>query len=154
MRNLKEKLVLVTGASSGIGEAAALEAAQKGARVALVARNEERLATVALRIQKAGSEAGVFPADLSAPHAVKEMAAQVRKDMGNVDVLINNAGAGRWLYLDETSTEEVQSMLSLPLQAAVNTTRSFLPDMLRKDSGRIVNVTSVGGFMAWPGATT
>lgn len=153
MKNLNGKLVVVTGASSGIGEAVSLEAAQKGARVVLVARDEERLAAVALRIQKAGGEAGVFPADLSDPKAVEDMAVQVRRQMGTADVLVNNAGAGKWLYLDETSAETAQSMISLPLLAAVNTTRAFLPDMLRNDRGRVVNVTSVGGFMAWPGAT-
>lgn len=153
MKNLNSKLVVVTGASSGIGEAVALEAAQKGARLVLVARDENRLAAVASRIQKAGGEAGVFPADLSDPKAVEHMAAQVRRQMGATDVLVNNAGAGKWLYLDETSAETAQSMLALPVLAAVNTTRTFLPDMLRKDRGRVVNVTSVGGFMAWPGAT-
>jgi len=150
---LNKKLIVVTGASSGIGEAAALEAAHRGARVALVARNEERLTAVAGRIQQGGGQAGVFLADLSDPHAVEDMAAQVRKEMGAADVLINNAGGGKWLYLDETSAEAAQSMLSLPVLAAVNTTRTFLPDMLRNNSGRVVNITSVGGFMAWPGAT-
>lgn len=153
MTDLNRKVVLVTGASSGIGAAIALEAARHGARLALVARNEACLTAVAARIREAGGEADVFPADLSSTDAINEMANRVGQSMGKPEVLVNNAGAGQWLYLDETSTQAVQDMMTLPVLAAMHTTKAFLPDMLRKGHGRVVNITSVAGFMAWPGAT-
>ena len=153
MRNLKDKMVLVTGASSGIGAAIAREAAGQGARVALVARRKQRLARIAEGIHANGGVAEVFEADLSDPAAVEAMAIRVKRKMGVPQVLVNNAGAGPWLYLDETSAEALRPILDLPTLAAMQTTRMFLPDMLASGQGRIVNVTSIGGFLAWPGAT-
>jgi short-subunit dehydrogenase len=153
MNDLKGKLVLVTGASSGIGASVALEAAGKGAHVILVARNEKRLKEVAARIKETGAAAHVFPSDLADTRGVDKMTAWVQRTIGTPHVLVNNAGGGEWLYLDETSPEDCRQMMTLPALAAMQITRAFLPDMRARKQGHIVNITSVGGFMAWPGAT-
>ena len=94
--------VLVTGASSGIGEATAKRYGAAGAHVLLLARNAERLYGVAHAIREAGGTATAHPIDLSASEAVKEMAARVEAEIARRTSLINNAGAGRWLPLLET----------------------------------------------------
>jgi short-subunit dehydrogenase len=118
-----------------------------------VARNENRLNDVAAHIRETGAAAHVFPADLADARAVDEMTACVRQTVGTPHVLVNNAGGGAWLYLDETPPEDFRQMMTLPVLAAMQVTRAFLPDMLAGGNGHIVNITSVGGFMAWPGAT-
>lgn len=153
MKELKGKLIVVTGASSGIGAAIAREAAGRGARVALVARRKEHLARIAERINAKGGVAVGFYADLSVIDAVEAMVSKVEQEMGVPDVLVNNAGAGEWLYLDETSADACRRIVDLPLMAAMQTTRAFLPAMLARGTGRIVNMTSIGAFLAWPGAT-
>lgn len=146
------KLALVTGASSGIGAAAARALARKGARVVLVARSAERLDAVAREIEAAGGQALAVPADLSRPEAVAGMAQTVRRDAGIPDLLVNNAGAGRWLSVMETSPEEARAMVELPYLAAFAVTRALLPDMQARGSGSILNVTSPASFLAWPNA--
>jgi short-subunit dehydrogenase len=74
-------------------------------------------------------------------------------DAGVPDILINNAGAGRWAYLDECSYGEIDEMIAAPLHAALYVTRAFLPGMLHRGTGAIGNVTFIGAFLPWPGAT-
>ena len=97
------KLVLVTGASSGIGEATALRYGAAGAHVLLLARNAERLYGVAHAIRAAGGTATAFPLDLQGSEATRDTAARIEAEIGTPDLLINNAGAGRWLPLVDTS---------------------------------------------------
>lgn len=150
---LEDKLALVTGASSGIGAATACLLAERGARLILVARNAPRLDAVARRIATSGGEADVIAADLSDIQQVKQLGEHVKARFGAPDVLINNAGAGRWQSVLETSPEEALSMLAVPYLAAFTLTRELLPAMLERGSGHIVNVTSVAARLAWPGAT-
>ena len=111
---IKDKLALVTGASSGIGEAAARALAAKGAQVLLVARSADRLATVAREIEAQGGKARAFAADLANPDEVARMGEAVRMQAGVPDILVNNAGAGRWRPIVETSPAEARQMIELP----------------------------------------
>lgn len=147
------KLALVTGASSGIGKATAELLAARGARVILVARSAVKLERIAEDINVKGGDAHTIAADLANPEAVARMAESTRRDVGVPDILINNAGAGRWLSVVETSPEEVRKMIELPYLAAFYATKAFLPEMLARKSGHIVNVTSPASFVAWPNAT-
>ncbi len=147
------KLVLVTGASSGIGEATAKLYAAHGARVLLLARNAERLEGAVAAIKRDGGEARTFPIDLADASAVAELAARVERDFGTPDILINNAGAGRWLPFLDTTAEEALAMIEVPYLAAFNLTRALLPGMLARRSGAIACITSPASYLAWPSAS-
>ncbi len=150
---IKDTIALVTGASSGIGEATAKAFARQGSRlVLLLARTEAQLQRVAREIADEGGSALPFPVDLSDAQAVARVAEHITSEIGTPDILVNNAGAGRWLSVEETSPEEAVQMMAVPYLAAFFVTRAFLPQMLQRRSGHIVNVTSVGAFQAIPGA--
>ncbi|HUU67412.1 MAG TPA: SDR family oxidoreductase [Methyloceanibacter sp.] len=150
---MTSKLVLVTGASSGIGKATAKRYGAAGAHVLLLARNAERLYGVAHAIRESGGTATAFPMDLSASEAIKEMAARVETEIGTPDILINNAGAGRWLPLADTSAEDARAMIDVPYLAAFNVTRAFAPSMIARAAGNIAFITSPAAYLAWPNAS-
>lgn len=147
------KLVLVTGASSGIGAATAKGMAKAGGRVVLLARRKEALDQVAAEITSAGGQAWTYSVDLADADAVVAVAKQITEALGTPDIIINNAGAGRWLFVDETSPAEAVQMMAVPYFAVFNVTHAFLPTILRRNSGHIVNISSVGSRFVWPGAT-
>ncbi len=126
--------------------------ARRGARLILVARDPARLSAVARELASLPTEAHVYAADLADPKAVEALAHDVSARHGTPDVLVNNAGAGRWLTIEETSAEELEQMMAVPYFAAFNLTRAFLPGMRRRGTGHIVNVTSVASRLVWPGA--
>ncbi len=105
---------VVTGASSGIGAATASRLAEAGSRVVLVARTVEALERVAQHVRATGGIADVIPADLSDPDAVDRVAAEVVERAGTPDIVVNNAGAGRWLHVLETDPDELLSMTAVP----------------------------------------
>jgi short-subunit dehydrogenase len=146
------RLVLITGASSGIGEAAAKRYGASGAQVLLLARNAERLDAVATAIRHAGGAAAPYKVDLADAAAIAETSARIKREAGTPDILINNAGSGRWRPLVETSAEEALGMIEVPYLAAFNLTRAFLPGMLARKSGAIACVTSPASYLAWPNA--
>jgi short-subunit dehydrogenase len=146
------KLVLVSGASSGIGEATAKRYGASGAKVLLLARNAERLETVAEAIRREGGSASPYVVDLADAEAIAETGARIKREAGTPDILINNAGAGRWLPLFETTAEDALHMIEVPYLAAFNLTRAVLPDMLARRSGAIACITSPASYVVWPNA--
>jgi uncharacterized protein len=146
------QLVLVSGASSGIGAATAKVMAKAGGRVVLLARRKEALDQVAAEITSASGQAWAYSVDLADADAVAAVAKQITEELGTPDIIINNAGAGRWLFVDETSPAEAVQMMAVPYFAAFNVTHAFLPAILRRNSGHIVNISSVGSRFVWPGA--
>jgi short-subunit dehydrogenase len=150
---LDRKEILVTGASSGIGAAIAREAARRGARVTLVARSRESLGRLAAEIERSGGVARAEAADLSSVEEVEDLATRVLTRAGAPDVLVNNAGAGRWLAIDETDPGEAHKMMALPYLAAFELTRALVPAMISRRSGRVVCITSLSGYTYIPGAT-
>ena len=151
--NIKGQLVLVTGASSGIGAATARAMAREGGRVLLLARSRAELQHVATDIKAQGGETRVYPVDLSNAGAVERIGLAIQQEVGVPDIIINNAGAGRWLPIEETSAEEAVQMMACPYFGAFYITRVFLPAMRQRNSGHIVNLTSPAGFVAWPSGT-
>jgi uncharacterized protein len=150
--DIEGKLVLITGASSGIGAATAKAIARKGGQVILVARNKLRLDAVVADIVSNKGQAYAYQADLSDRAAVSELIARIRAERGLPDILFNNAGAGRWVTVTETDPGEAEQMMALPYFAAFSVTRELLPAMLARRSGHIVNITSVAARIVWPGA--
>jgi uncharacterized protein len=150
---LPGQLVVVSGASSGIGAATARAFAERGARVMLLARNGSALEKVAAAIAVSGGTATVYEIDLADGEATAAVAKRIETEHGVPDVIVNCAGAGRWLFAEETSPAEAVSMMQAPYFAAFFLTRAFLPGMIARGSGRIVNVNSPGAVSPWPGST-
>lgn len=144
--DLGGKVVIVTGASSGIGEATALELGRQGAYVAVVARRKDRLDKLVNRIEKTGKgKALAIGADVTDRAACKEVVDQVLKQWGKVDVLINNAGV---MLLGSTvgaPLEEWERMIQVNLLGLLYMTYATLPSMRAQKSGHVVNVSSVAG---------
>jgi short-subunit dehydrogenase len=151
--DLNGKIMLITGASSGIGAATARAAARAGAMVVLVARTKLKLENVADSIRKDGGTAHVYSVDLTVAEAVAEIAKRVTADVGPPDIIFNNVGVGKWLYVQETEPADAVSMMASPYFAAFFITRAFLPDMLKRNNGYIINMTSAASRLVWPGAT-
>lgn len=146
------RVVVVTGASSGIGAAAARAFAAGGARVALVARDEGRLTAVRAEIAAVGGDAHHWAVDCADRGAVEAAAHAIESELGVPDVIVNSAGAGQALFFEETPPEEFERALAAPFLAAVNITRAFMPGMLARRSGVVVNVGSPAAYVPWPGA--
>jgi NAD(P)-dependent dehydrogenase (short-subunit alcohol dehydrogenase family) len=140
------KTVLITGGSSGIGEAAAKKIAEAGGAVVLVARTLENLEKVANDIRGDGGTAHVYPCDLSDTDAIAAMADQVLADLGGVDILVNNAGRSirRSLELSYDRIHDYQRTIQLNYLGAVQLILKFIPGMRERGYGQIINVSSVG----------
>ena len=140
------RVTLITGGSSGIGEAAAKKIAEAGGTVVLVARTLENLEKVANDIRGNGGTAHVYPCDLSDTDAIAAMADQVLADLGGVDILINNAGRSirRSLELSYDRIHDYQRTMQLNYLGAVQLILKFIPGMRERDFGQIINVSSVG----------
>jgi short-subunit dehydrogenase len=119
----------------------------------VLARSADRLAAVAQSIRNTGGDARPYVVDLSDSRATEETAAQIARDLGAPDILINNAGAGRWLPIVETTADEALAMIEVPYLAGFNLTRAFLPAMLARRSGSIAFITSPASYVAWPRAS-
>ena len=151
IRSFKDITALVTGASSGIGKALARELAAQGAHLVLVSRNAQRLEQEAedLRI-RFGVRVHVFPEDLERLEDRLELFAWIQKNGITVDVLVNNAGLAHYGPFAEASFEDTRAMLDLNIHALTHLTRLFLPGMLERRSGGILNVASTAGFQPIP----
>ncbi|WP_212004437.1 SDR family oxidoreductase [Chitinophaga sp. HK235] len=151
MKSLKGKTVLVTGASSGIGEAFAKQFAAYGCHLVLTARSGDKLHQTARELSSAyGIQATVITADLSRPGAGKELAAAIWQQQLEIDILINNAGFGKWAGFLHETPETYQDMIQLNTTTIVELSHLFLPYMLKKKSGGIINIGSTGSFQPAP----
>jgi len=154
MEKFNNKIVVITGASSGIGAETAKEFASRGALVLLIARNEINLRKVADQIQNNGGRAEIFPTDVSDYIAVKETAEKIKSNIGVPDIIFNNAGSGEWKFIEETEYQEAVAMIYVPYLAAFFITKAFMPEMLKRNSGHIINITSAAAFTPYAGATS
>ncbi len=152
--DILNKKFLITGSSSGIGAATARYAASKGASVILIARSEEKLEKLSREIRESGGSASFYAADLSDFNSVRDVANRIQREQGTPDIIMNNAGIGQWKYTQDTTPEEALSMMSVPYLSAFAITHAFLPKLIEKKSGVIVNMTSAAAYMVWPGAAS
>lgn len=146
----RDKTVLITGASSGIGRAMALRFGRAGARVVLVARRADRLEAVARELRANGAEASIIVADLVDPESCERVISEARQAAGPVDVLINSAGVGEYGRFREQDLEVVDQMMRLNMTALVRLTHGVLREMTERRSGHIVNVASTAAFQPTP----
>ena len=145
-----EKVVIVTGASSGIGRALAIELGRRGARLGLTARRAEELLRVAEEVERAGGEALALPCDVRDPEAMKEAAARVRERWGRVDVLVANAGMSSTTAATQLNAGEVGDVITVNVLGVVNSVAAVLPDMLQRGSGHLVAISSLASYRGMP----
>ncbi len=137
------KIGLITGGSSGIGAAAAIKLAQKGLHVLLAARSQEKLNAVAEQIRAAGGEVDIYPTDLTDPEERLRIAENIRQQFTQLDILINNAGFGWYGFFHEMDWQVAQNMFRLNIEALTHLTWLFLPGMLARRKGHIINLSSI-----------
>lgn len=151
IRSFKNITALVTGASSGIGKALARELAAQGADLVLVSRNAQRLEQEAEDLRtRFGVTVYVFPEDLTRLEERLELFAWTEKSGITIDVLVNNAGLAHYGPFSEMRTEDVNTMLDLNVQALTHLTKLYLPGMIERKSGGVLNVASTAGFQPLP----
>jgi NADP-dependent 3-hydroxy acid dehydrogenase YdfG len=144
---LTDKVVIVTGASSGIGSATAWEFARRGAQVVLAARRENELNARVEAMKGEGYRAVAIPTDVTDREQVERLARQTVEMFGRVDVLVNNAGMALRHTFTRNSTEEIEIILDVNLRGALLLTRAVIPGMLERHSGTIISVSSVAAHI-------
>jgi 3-oxoacyl-[acyl-carrier protein] reductase len=148
---LSGRVALVTGASQGIGRACALKLAQSGAAVALAARAQEKLQTLADEVAAAGGKAVVFPLDVGDEEQIKFTFKAVITQLGKIDILVNNAGITRDQLLMRMKRADWDAVLNTNLTSAYLCTQQAIGSMLKRRWGRIINITSIFGQMGQAG---
>jgi len=146
--DLSGQVVAITGASSGIGEAAALAAARAGAAVALAARRADRIEALAQRIGQDGGRALAMPADVGEEDQARAFIERAHDELGRLDVLVNNAGVMLLGPIENAPTEEWRRMVHVNVFGVLYCTHAALPVMRSQGSGHIINVSSVAGRVA------
>ncbi|HEX4231770.1 MAG TPA: SDR family NAD(P)-dependent oxidoreductase [Bryobacteraceae bacterium] len=152
-KNLLGKTALITGASKGLGKAMALALSAEGAKIALVARNEEKLHEVRAEIESSGGTAVVFISDVANELDVHRLQEQVAKLFGPIQILINNAGTNIRRQLIEFTLEEWRTVMDTNLTSVFLMCRAFVPGMRGTGYGRILNMTSIMSHVSLPGRT-
>jgi short-subunit dehydrogenase len=147
---LNEKVVVITGASSGIGRALAFAFARRAAKLVLVARHEDRLEAVQREIAPYTSDVLVIPADVSDQEQLQNVVDLTLETFGRIDVLVNNAGIAVSGPVQNHSTEQVRRVVEVNLLSAIQLTRLVLPHMLKHNHGYILNISSGLGRTAMP----
>lgn len=147
----KNRTVLVTGASSGIGEGLALALGKRGAVVGLLARREPELRDLAQRCDDAGGTARVFACDVTDADAVQNAANKFREEFGHIDILIANAGiGGNNAETRALLPDAVKKVIDINLLGAANSVAAVLPEMLERGKGHLVAISSLAGFRGLP----
>ena len=149
----KGKVVVITGASRGIGADLARGFAEAGARLALCARTTEQLEEVAGRARSIGAEAVPVPADVEDARSLEAMVDLVERDLGPIDVLVNNAGVDKVWDFREIPIEDIEWIVRVNLTGLMTATRLVVPGMVERGSGHIVNMSSGAGLAPVPFAS-
>jgi NADP-dependent 3-hydroxy acid dehydrogenase YdfG len=147
------KIILITGGSSGIGKAAALELHRQGAHVILQARDPEKLASAAKEIDAGGNRISCYATDLTDQDAVASSAAMIVAKEGLPDVVINSAGSGEWLSITEAEISHYKNTMDSPYLATVYTCKVFFDLMQERGMGHFIVLNSIACFFSFPGAT-
>lgn len=150
---LQHKRILVTGGSSGIGKAAAMQLAKEGAEIILQARGLEKLQQVAKEIAQLGAKVHYYSTDLTNVEAVETAADQIIREVGLPDIVINSAGAGNWLSLKEATAEHYATTMGSPYLATAYTCKVFYDRMQQRGTGQFIIVNSAACYFSFPAAT-
>ncbi|UST87111.1 SDR family oxidoreductase [Pseudomonas siliginis] len=152
MLNIQDKVIVITGASSGIGEATARLLAERGATVVLGARRTERLAVIAEEINGAGGHAQFRALDVTDQQDVQRFVDFAVEHYGRVDVLVNNAGVMPLSRLDALKVDEWNRMIDVNIRGVLHGIAASLPLMQRQRAGQIINIASIGAYAVSPTA--
>jgi NADP-dependent 3-hydroxy acid dehydrogenase YdfG len=150
MDNIKGKVVIITGASSGIGEATAKQLAGQGAKVVLAARREERLQAIVSEIEAEGGQAVYLKSDVVSKDDMQQLAQFALQQYGRIDVLVNNAGVMPVSRLNELRVDEWDQMIDVNVKGVLYGIAAVLPIMREQHSGHIINISSVAGYEVSP----
>ncbi|MEH2105527.1 SDR family oxidoreductase [Nostoc sp.] len=152
MSEIENKVVIVTGASSGLGEATAKRLAASGAKLMLAARREDRLKELVAAIAKSGGTATYQVTDVADRAQMEVLAKETLNTYGRIDVLINNAGLMPLSPLDQLKVEEWDQMIDVNIKGVLYGIAAVLPIMRQQKSGHVINLSSVAGHKVFPGA--
>lgn len=150
--NIKDKVVIITGASSGMGEAAAKHLSALGATVVLGARRADRIEKLASEINNGSGKALAVTADVTHPEQVKNLVNTTVQKFGRVDVIINNAGVMPLSLVESLKIEEWNTMIDVNIKGVLNGIAAVLPHMKAQKSGQIINTASVAGHKIFSGS--
>jgi NADP-dependent 3-hydroxy acid dehydrogenase YdfG len=153
MSNIKDKVVVLTGASSGIGESTAKVLAAKGAKLVLAARREDRLKSLQDEIQTSGGQAIYKVTDVTSHQQMEELASYALKEFGKIDVLVNNAGIMPQAFLAENKVDEWDKTIDVNIKGVLYAISAIVPFMRERKSGHVINLSSVAGHNIYPGGT-
>jgi|SRR5436190_15358197 len=148
--NWQNKVVLITGASSGIGRALGVRLASQGAAVGLLARRRDLLANAVAEIEAAGGRALALPADVTHAESVKAAACELRRQFGYIDLLIANAGVGGTTYAVDLCEKEVAQLIRVNVVGVVNSVTAVTPHMIKRGNGHLVVISSLAAYRGLP----
>lgn len=152
--NIKGKVVIITGGSSGLGEATARHLASKGAKVVIAARRKEKLEDIAADIRKNGGTVSVVQTDVTKREDVKQLIATTKKEYGKIDVLVNNAGLMAIAPISEDKVDEWDKMIDINIKGVLYGISAALPVFQEQGHGHFINLSSVAGLKVFsPGGT-
>ncbi len=145
-----KKVVFITGASSGIGQALAIELAKRGAKLGLLARRASVLEELVRDVERAGGAAIALPADVRDAEAVRSSAQTLRERFGRIDLLVANAGVGATTHAAELKPSEVADVININVIGAVNSVVAVLPEMVERGEGHLVAISSLAAYRGLP----
>lgn len=150
MQSIKGKTAIITGGGRGIGRATAIALANEGVNVGLIGLKQENLDKVSVELQDANVKVATASADVTDLAAIEQAIEKLKSELGDIDILINNAGTGKFGGFLELSPEEWKHIVDVNLMGVYNATRAVLPGMIEQSSGDIINISSTAGQKGAP----
>ncbi|MDE4084345.1 3-ketoacyl-ACP reductase [Planococcus maritimus] len=150
MQSIKGKTAIITGGGRGIGRATAIALANEGVNVGLIGLKQENLDKVSVELQDANVKVATASADVTNLAAIQQAIEKLKTELGDIDILINNAGTGKFGGFLELSPEEWKNIVDVNLMGVYNATRAVLPGMIEQSSGDIINISSTAGQKGAP----